>query len=198
VQDRGRADTLSRKPSTMICFPCGRSFDGHRLEHTSVHVPHHLQPPIRMRFTAPTNPFAVPKPRRSLGYIKSFQRRTEMAHFKRPAQWLAAGFVFFALTSVALAQQVKEIKLEGQSDQDAATKAALAWTSDKAWRNFCASHQDSKCRRKVRRSGAIFGCELSLRSTCLQKVSRKHALPEPKRGSGFVPDGQPNIARDGF
>jgi hypothetical protein len=30
-----------------------------------------------------------------------------MAHFKRPAQWLAAGFVFFALTSVALAQQVK-------------------------------------------------------------------------------------------
>jgi hypothetical protein len=54
-----------------------------------------------------------------------------MAHFKRPAQWLAAGFVFFALTSVALAQQVKEIELEGQSDQDAATKAALAWTNDK-------------------------------------------------------------------
>jgi hypothetical protein len=41
-----------------------------------------------------------------------------MVHFKRPAQWLAASFVLFALTSAALAQQIKEIKLEGQSDQD--------------------------------------------------------------------------------
>jgi hypothetical protein len=55
----------------------------------------------------------------------------QMANFKRPARLLAAGFVFFALTSVALAQQVKEIKLEGQSDQDAATRVALAWTNDK-------------------------------------------------------------------
>jgi hypothetical protein len=54
-----------------------------------------------------------------------------MVHFKRPAQWLAASFVFFALTSAALAQQIKEIKLEGQSDQDAATRVALAWTNDK-------------------------------------------------------------------
>ena len=54
-----------------------------------------------------------------------------MARFRRPVQLLAAGLVFFALTSAALAQQIKEIKLEGRSDQDAATRAALAWTNDK-------------------------------------------------------------------
>ena len=54
-----------------------------------------------------------------------------MASFKRPAKLLAAGFVFFALTSAALAQQIKEIKFEGQSDQDAATKVALEWMNDK-------------------------------------------------------------------
>ena len=54
-----------------------------------------------------------------------------MANFRRPAQLLAAGMVFFALASAAIAQQIKEIKLEGQSDQDAATRAALAWTNDK-------------------------------------------------------------------
>ena len=54
-----------------------------------------------------------------------------MTRFKRPAQLLAAGLVCFALTSAALAQQIKEIKFEGQNDQDAATKVALAWMNDK-------------------------------------------------------------------
>jgi hypothetical protein len=54
-----------------------------------------------------------------------------MASFKRPTHLLAAGLVFFALTSAALAQQIKEIKFEGQDDQDAATKLALAWMGDK-------------------------------------------------------------------
>ena len=54
-----------------------------------------------------------------------------MASSKRPAQLLAAGFIFFALTSAALAQQIREIKFEGQNDQDAATKVALAWMNDK-------------------------------------------------------------------
>jgi hypothetical protein len=54
-----------------------------------------------------------------------------MARFIRPVQLLAAGLVFFALTSVALTQEIKEIKFEGQNDQDAATKVALAWMNDK-------------------------------------------------------------------
>jgi hypothetical protein len=54
-----------------------------------------------------------------------------MARFKRPAQLLAAGFVCFALASTALGQEVKEIKFEGQNDQNAATKVALAWMNDK-------------------------------------------------------------------
>jgi hypothetical protein len=54
-----------------------------------------------------------------------------MANFRSPVQLLAAGLVFFALASAAVAQQIKEIKLEGQSDQDAATRVALAWTNDK-------------------------------------------------------------------
>jgi hypothetical protein len=54
-----------------------------------------------------------------------------MARFKRPVQLLAAGLVFFALTSTALGQEVKEIKFEGQNDQDAATRVALAWMNDK-------------------------------------------------------------------
>jgi hypothetical protein len=54
-----------------------------------------------------------------------------MARFKRPAKLLAAGLVFLALTSTAFAQEVKEIKFEGQNDQDAATRVALAWMNDK-------------------------------------------------------------------
>jgi hypothetical protein len=54
-----------------------------------------------------------------------------MASSRRPAQLLAAGLVFLALSSAGLAQQIKEIKFEGQSDQDAATKVALAWMNDK-------------------------------------------------------------------
>ncbi|MGD0848751.1 hypothetical protein [Bradyrhizobium sp.] len=53
-----------------------------------------------------------------------------MASFKRPGRLLAASFLFFALTSTALAQEIKEIKFEGQKDQDAATKVALAWMND--------------------------------------------------------------------
>jgi hypothetical protein len=53
-----------------------------------------------------------------------------MVSFRRLGQWLAASFVFFALTSTALAQEIKEIKFEGQNDQDAATKVALAWMND--------------------------------------------------------------------
>jgi hypothetical protein len=30
----------SQWPNTMICCPCGRTFDGRRLEHTLIHVPH--------------------------------------------------------------------------------------------------------------------------------------------------------------
>jgi hypothetical protein len=53
-----------------------------------------------------------------------------MARFRRPAQLLAASFIFFALTSAAFTQQIKEIKFEGQDDQDAATKVALKWMDD--------------------------------------------------------------------
>jgi hypothetical protein len=53
-----------------------------------------------------------------------------MVRFKSPAHLLAAGIIFFALNSAALSQQIKEIKFEGQDDQDAATKVALAWSND--------------------------------------------------------------------
>jgi hypothetical protein len=73
----------------------------------------------------------IPEPWLSLGCINLSKGELEMPVFRRPAQLLAAGFVFFALTAAALGQQVKEIKFDGQSDQDAATKVALAWMNDK-------------------------------------------------------------------
>jgi hypothetical protein len=30
----------SQRPNTMMRCPCGETFDGHRLEHTVIHVPH--------------------------------------------------------------------------------------------------------------------------------------------------------------
>ena len=53
-----------------------------------------------------------------------------MASFKRPGQLLAASFVFIALASAALAEEIKQIEFEGQNDKDAATKVALAWMND--------------------------------------------------------------------
>ena len=73
----------------------------------------------------------IPELRRSLGYINLSKGEIKMTRFKGPAQLLAAGLVCFALASAALAQQIKEIKFEGQNDQDAATKVALAWMNDK-------------------------------------------------------------------
>jgi hypothetical protein len=76
-------------------------------------------------------PFANPGAAALAWVYPSFQGRNRMTRFKRPAQLLAAGLVCFALTSAALAQQIKEIKFEGQNDQDAATRVALAWMNDK-------------------------------------------------------------------